>query len=229
MVGVVCVLAWGLLRNTPADMGLSMIGRMPGQEPSPPVDPGGARPFLVHLGCVYFLFGLTYIVYGTFIVTTMIDEYGFGQGLAGTFWSWVGFFSLFSGPVLGRVSDRFGRKAGLVSAYAIQTAAYLLAGLGAPLAGTAALYGSVVLYGLAAWSIPTIMTATIADRLGPAGTAKGFAFITFFVAIGQVAAPTLAGWLAEATGGFSLAYTLSGVLTLAAIGLTLRLRVEPRA
>jgi MFS family permease len=179
----------------------------------------------VHLGGIYFLFGLTYIVYGTFIVTTMVDRYGFGGGAAGRFWAWVGFFSLFSGTLLGKLSDRFTRKLGLVVAYAIQTTAYALAGLGL---GVTPLYFSVVLYGLAAWSIPTIMAATIADHLGPARAAAGFSFITFFFAAGQVLGPVGAGALADFTGGFELSYTLSACFTLAAIGLTLLLKPAPK-
>jgi MFS family permease len=166
------------------------------------------------------MFGLTYIIYGTFVVTTMVDEFGFGQGAAGRFWAWVGFFSLFSGTLAGKLSDLRGRRLGLAAAFAMQTAAYLLAGLGkSPLP----LYLSVGLYGLSAWSVPAVMTALVADRLGPERTAGGFAFITFFLAAGQVAGPALAGVMADALGGFRPAYTLSALITALAVYLAMRL------
>jgi MFS family permease len=84
----------------------------------------------------------------------------------------------------------------------------------------------VVLFGLAAWSIPTIMTATVADRLGPARTALGFSFITFFFAVGQVIGPTAAGALADVTGSFTMAYALSAVLTVTGAGLVAFLRIR---
>lgn len=183
-------------------------------------DPG-SRNTLLHLGAVYFLFGCTYIVYATFIVTTMVDARGYSGDVAGRFWAWVGFFSLFSGPLFGRISDRFSRRVGFVAVFGVQTVAYLLAGLGT---GTAALYASIVLYGLAVWSVPTIMSATVADRVGPARAAGGFAFVTFFFAVGQVIGPTAAGWLADITGGFALSYTLSACLTTLAAVLALFLR-----
>ena len=69
---------------------------------------GGA--LLLRLGLLYFAFGATFMVFGTFIVTTMVRDYGFSEAQAGGAWSWVGFCSLFSGVVFGAVSDRIGRK-----------------------------------------------------------------------------------------------------------------------
>lgn len=215
--------AWLVLLENPGLMGLAPVGQDPATPPSPApplAAPARERAFLVRLGVVYALFGLTYIVYGTFIVTTLVDQFGFPQDTAGRFWSCVGLFSLFSGLVIGRFSDRRGRRPGLAAAFAMQTAAYLLAGLGkSPLP----LYLSVGLYGLSAWSVPTVVTAMVADRLGMARMAGGFAFITFFFAAGQVAGPALAGVLADALGGFQPAYTLSACATALAAFLALRL------
>lgn len=206
-------LATLLLRNQPSDMGLSSLGSL-GRRPAPPQTTSrftpAERTVIVRLGLLYFIFGITYITYATFIVTTLVDEHGMAQSSAGRFWAVVGLCSVFSGPLFGRLSDRFSRKAGLMAALAVQTAAYLLAGLGA---GIVPLYLSVGLFGLAAWSIPTIMTAAIADRLGTARTATGFAAITFFFAVGQVIAPVAAGYLADVTGSFSQSYAASGLLT----------------
>ncbi len=230
----VCAVAWAALRDDPAAMGLSMLGETPppvkeraravAAHHAPPADPAARRrerATLLHLGALYFLFGCTYIVYATFIVTTLVDEHGMSGNVAGRFWAWVGLFSLFSGPLFGRISDRMTRRAGFMAVFGTQTAAYLLAGLGG---GTAALYASIFLYGIAVWAIPTIMSATVADRLGPVRAAGGFAFVTFFFAVGQVIGPTGAGWLADLTGGFTLSYALSAGLTLLGGVLALFLR-----
>jgi MFS family permease len=229
LAGLVCVAlaaAWLVLRESPGVMGLAPVGEA-GRDPAappfpapPPSVPAKERAFLVRLGLVYALFGLTYIIYGTFIVTTLVDEFAFPQAAAGRFWSCVGLFSMFSGALIGKFSDRRGRRLGLAAAFAMQTAAYLLAGLGA---SALPLYLSVGLYGLSAWSVPTVMTAMVADRLGTERMAGGFAFITFFLAAGQVAGPALAGVLADAQGSFQPAYTLSAALTALAVWLALRL------
>lgn len=219
---LLCLLAGLLLRNKPEDLGLQMLGRATpasrghktGRLPGPPDDRSDRR-FLLYLGGIYSLFGFTYIIYGTFFVTTLVDGHGFAEQLAGKFWAIVGAVSLVSGPLFGKISDSFGRKAGLMATFIVQSAAYVLAGLhldGPPL------YASVLLYGVAVWSIPTVVSATVADRLGPARTAKGFAFVTFFFALGQVVGPTVAGWLADLTGDFSSSYLLAaGLVGLAAI------------
>lgn len=146
----ICAVAALLLRNAPEDMGLEMLGKRTPKvtTPRPPahVDEKADRRFLIHLGCIYSLFGFTYIIYGTFFVTTLIEGHGFPEHLAGRFWAFVGLFSLISGALFGKISDAFGRKTGLIATFAVQTAAYVLAGMhvaGAPL------YASVVLYGIA--------------------------------------------------------------------------------
>ena len=94
-----------------------------------PSEHRGDGTLLLRLGLLYLAFGATFMVYGTFIVTTMVREYGFSEAKAGLYWSWAGFFSLFSGLAFGMISDRIGRKYGLALVFAVQSAAYLLAGV----------------------------------------------------------------------------------------------------
>ena len=103
------------LRNHPGDVGLEPVGR-----PIPLSDEQfvtrehrGDGMVLLRLGLLYLAFGATFMVYGTFIITTMVKEFGFSEATAGFYWSWVGFFSLFSGVGFGMLSDRIGRKWGL--------------------------------------------------------------------------------------------------------------------
>ncbi|NOR49575.1 MAG: YbfB/YjiJ family MFS transporter, partial [Desulfuromonadales bacterium] len=162
------------------------------------------------LGVLYFIFGATYVIYGTFIVTTMVEEYAYAEAGAGLFWSWVGFFSLFSGTIFGLLSDKIGRKGGIMVVFSVQTLAYLLAGSNL---GTVALFGSVVLYGVAVFALPAIMAAAVGDYLGKARAAAAFSMITFCFAIGQTLGPMVAGMVAEATGTFTGGYLASAVLT----------------
>ena len=100
----------------------------------------------------------------------------------------MGFFSLFSGPLFGTLSDRIGRKGGFMAVFAVQAVAYALASVDI---GMWALYLSIALYGIAAWSIPTIMTAAVGDYFGLAGAAAAFSIITFFFGAGQTLGPGL--------------------------------------
>ncbi len=216
IVLLLAVITSVLVRNEPEDVGLKPIGRQ-GSLSAVDLTPGqqtGSGRVLLLLGLLYLAFGLTYMVYGTFFVTSLVTEHGFAEKTAGQFWSWVGFFSLFSGVFFGSLSDHIGRRRGLMVVFAIQTCAYLLAGSGL---GAGALMLSVVLYGVTAWSIPAIMAAAVGDYLGVARAAAGFSLITFFFAGGQVCGPALAGLIAEHSGGFARPFLLSALVTFVAM------------
>ena len=216
LVLLIAVIAATLIRNTPEEKGLEPVGHAGTVEYDPSETKGhfSTTQILAYLGTLYFVFGATYVIYGTFIVTTMVEEYGFAEAVAGNLWSWVGFFSLFSGVVFGILSDRIGRKGGLIAVFAVQTAAYALAGSSL---GEKAIFVSVALYGVAAFAIPAIMAAAIGDYLGKARAAAGFSIITFCFALGQTLGPAVSGVIAESSGTFTVSYLASGGLTLAAI------------
>jgi len=216
IVTLVAVVAAVLVRNDPAEKGLSPVGLIKDAEYDPSTGKGQFSPLsiLTHLGGLYFIFGATYVIYGTFIVTTMVEEYAYAEASAGAFWSWVGFFSLFSGTVFGLLSDKMGRRGGLMTVFTVQTLAYLLAG---SRMGTMALFGSVVLYGVAVFAIPAIMAAAVGDYLGKARAAAAFSIITFCFAIGQTIGPAIAGMIAESTGTFTGTYLASACLTALAV------------
>lgn len=211
-----------VLSNRPADRALEPYG-MPAQATR--VDPGSkprsVRLVLAHLGAIYACYGFTYMIYTTFIVTTMVDERGLSAGSAGLVWSVVGFTSMASGALFGALSDRIGRRGGLMAASALQALSFAL--VAGPF-GTPALMASVVCFGLSAWSIPTIMAAAAGDYLGPERAAAGLAAVTLIFAIGQALGPVVGGALAEWWGGFGPGFGLCAVLALGAIALSGLLR-----
>jgi MFS family permease len=170
---------------------------------------------------VYACFGYTYAIYVTFVVTLLVRERGFSEGTAGLFWSTVGLLSLFSGPLFGAISDRAGRRAGLVAAFGTLLLAYVLAGASLP---RPALYASVACFGIAAWGIPSIMLAAVSDHVGPQHALGAFGFITFFFGMGQVAGPAVAGVLAERAHSFSSSFLMAAVVAGLAIALSQFLR-----
>jgi MFS family permease len=176
----------------------------------------GDRRVLLHLGLLYLAFGATFMVFGTFIVTTMVKDFHFTEARAGLYWSWVGLGSTVSGVAFGALSDRIGRKWGLALVFAVQSVAYGLVGF---TTGGEGLFVAIILYGLALFAIPTIMTAAVADYFGLTRAAATFAIVTLFFAIGQTLGPGAAGLIAKATGTFTTAYTLAALLTVcAAVG-----------
>jgi MFS family permease len=149
------------------------------------------------------------MVYGTFIVTTLVREYGFSEARAGMYWSWIGIFSLFSGVIFGTLSDRIGRKYGLSLAFAVQGSAYLLAGMKPE---SQWMIVSALLFGSAVFSIPAIMAASVGEYLGVHRAASAFSTVTIFFAAGQTVGPTIAGIIGKTTGSFTGAYLLAALL-----------------
>ncbi len=179
------------------------------------------KGIIYHLGAIYFLFGYTYVIYATFIVTTLVKERGFPEAVAGSFWSWVGLLSLASGPVFGTLSDKLGRKTGLMVVFFLQMLAYLLVATKLP---GVFLYLSIGFYGIVAWSIPSIMAAAIGDYVGAQKAGQAFGFVTFIFGLGQITGPAVAGVLAEKTGGFSGSFYMAAVFAALAVVLTAFLR-----
>ena len=217
------------LRNKPSDLGLA-----------PPESHGAAAGThgtghgrsdwtrsgsIYHLGAIYFLFGYTYVIYATFIVTTLVQERGMSEAVAGSFWSVVGLLSIFSGPVFGSISDKLGRKTGMIIVFCVQFLAYILVASGLP---GAFLYLSIFCFGLVAWSIPAIMAAAVGDYAGPENAAKALGFITLIFGLGQISGPAIAGVLAERSGSFSSSFFMAAALAGAAVLLAAALR-RPRA
>lgn len=219
----IAVVAGTLLRNDPKDIGLAPCGEDLSANAGATVQPhpGDRRRALLHLGAIYFFFGFTYVIYATFIVTTLVQERGFSEDTAGRFWFWVGFLSLFSGPVFGTLSDRAGRRIGLAAVFLLHGVAYLLAGLPLP---EPAIYLSIALFGFAAWSIPGIMAAAVGDYMGPVHAVAAFGTITFVFGMGQIAGPALAGLLAETTGSFATSYLMAAGMAGLALALSLTLK-----
>ncbi len=230
LVAGICAL---VLRNSPQECGLLPIGA----EPQTPrlheqrqttgmqsLSITALRRAILHCGAIYFLFGFTYVIYATFIVTTLIKEKGFSEAGAGNFWSWVGALSLISGPCFGMLSDRWGRRPVLMLVFAIQALAYLFIGL--PLSSFF-VYLSIACYGIVVWSVPTIMAALVGDYAGAERVAASFGFVTFIFGLGQISGPFLAGILAENSGSFSSSFLLAAGLAGTAVILSGFLSARP--
>ncbi|GAB4347439.1 MAG: YbfB/YjiJ family MFS transporter [Gammaproteobacteria bacterium] len=212
-----------LIRNRPAEVGLEPLGadaqgnsHRDGEIRHPRVG-----RIIAHLGMVYFAFGFTYVIYATFIVTTLVEERGFSEVLAGQFWMWVGMVSILSGPLFGTLSDRLGRKLALMMVFALHTVAYLFIALRLP---DSFAYFSIFLWGIGVWSIPSIMAAAVGDYLGAERAAAAFGTITLFFGVGQIVGPALAGVLADLTGTFAWSFAMAAAMTALAVVMSSALR-----
>jgi MFS family permease len=214
----IALLNYFFLRNRPEEKNLQPYGKV---VPLPPFSTSGSvkniytSRALWHLAAVFFTFGFSYIIYMQYFSAYLIHEAKIGVEKAGEYLMLMGVLSIFCGPFWGTVSDRIGRKYGLALVLLTQGTSYLLFGLiQSPLGYLA----STILFGLTAWSVPSIIAAAVGDTVGPrmAPAALGFTILIF--SVGQALAPPIGGRIADFTGSFTPAFILSAIV--AFIGMT---------
>ncbi|MCK5543352.1 MAG: MFS transporter [Desulfobacterales bacterium] len=222
IVLIVAFIVFLFLRNQPEDKGLLPVGQEERKniEKAPLKNKVSSLDWskvyrmkaLWYLGIVYFFYGLSYIIYVVFFAAYLVKEVGYSAAWAGGLWATVGGLSIFCGVLWGALSDRIGRDKGAALAYLVLGISYIVYALFKFEAG---FYLSAILFGLTAWSIPTIMAAAAGDLVGPRLAPAGLGFITLFFGIGQSLGPVLGGYLADVSNSFMLPFLVAGGISFA--------------
>lgn len=235
----IALLCYLLLRDRPEDLGLEQVGAptpLKSEGEQNPTSPSPSNPGpqssvtakkkpapslqwglvykvkeMWYLGLVYSAYGFSYVIYMTFFAAFLAQEILIDPGLVTNLWILVGGLSAFCGVIWGGISDRLGRKRGAALAYLVLGLSYLLFALFDTLP---AFYVSIFLFGLSAWSIPTIMAAAAGDYVGPRLAPAGVGFITLFFGIGQALGPYVGGYLKDVTGTFVFSFILATSVSL---------------
>ena len=227
----ISILAYLFIRSQPDEEGLIPIGSekaspkdlKPKEEKAKSIQWGLVYRVkeMWYLGFVYFMYGFSYIIYMTFFAAYLIKEMGLSQTQAGAIWALVGGLSIFCGVIWGGISDFLGRKYGSALAYLTLATAYAIFALVRTPIG---FYLSAVIFGLTAWSIPTIMAAAAGDYSGSRLAPAGLGFITLFFGIGQALGPAVGGYLADTTRSFFVPFLLASGVSLAGMVSSLYLK-----
>ena len=159
-------------------------------------------------GFLFFMFGMTAIMYMTFFVSAAVHKWSVSTEISGTFWAVLGITSLFSGPIFGMVSDKIGRYATLGILFALQACAHGLLAFSIP---STWLLVSAGLFGFSTWAVPSIMATLSAELFGTAHTARILGLVTLFFGIGQMIGPLAAGIVTDATNDFGVAFGFSSL------------------
>jgi MFS family permease len=229
----IALIAGLFIRSRPAELGLQPVGAEEIGNGAAAALPA-SKPLewnlvyrkgkMWYLGLVYSLYGFSYIIYMTFFAAYLIKEVGWSPAAASGLWALVGGISIFCGVLWGGISDRVGRGRGAALVYFFLALSYLALAL---LKSNLGFYGSAVLFGLCAWSIPTIMAATAGDFVGPRLAPAGLGFVTLFFAAGQAVGPWAGGYLADLTRSFTVPFVLAAGVSL--VGGLLALGLRPPA
>jgi len=172
--------------------------------PRSPATLGGLMPLLAG----YFLFGLGYIAYMTFIVA-LLRGGGYPQRTVAVFWAVLGTGAA-AGPLLWRrIIERLRGARGLALVMGM-----LAAGAALPVLtlSTAASIGSAVLFGCALLAVPTAITAVTRRHVLPGALTAALGLLTAGFAAGQLAGPLLTGALADTSGGIRFGLAVSAAL-----------------
>jgi len=216
-VFILAFVCYTFLRNSPKEKGLSMYGGEEEQKGEAKVTLFSAfrdvvvEPEIWKLGSVYFMYGFSYIIYLTFFVAYLTKEMNVAPVAAGRIFAVLGVFSIFCGVIWGWISDVLGRRYGSMFAYLTLALSYVVFAFWKDPTG---FYISAVVFGITAWSIPTIMAAASGDAVGGRLAPAGLGFATLFFGIGQALGPVIGGWLKDSTGTFTNAFILAAVVSL---------------
>lgn len=171
----------------------------------------------------YFMFGVGYIGYMTFIVT-LLREQGLSAGTVSAFYTLLGLGVVASSWIWAGLLQRSRGGQALAWLNALLAAAAALPLLWVhPVAAfvSGALFGAVFL------SVVASTTALVRHNLPAAAWAQGISAFTIVFAIGQIVGPTLVGWLSDGGGGLRLGLALSAAAL--ALGSALAARQRPLA
>lgn len=211
--GVLCVISFVVLRNRPSE-------RPPSERPvasplRPPMWPIFRSRYAWHLGSIYLIYGIAFMIYFTFFQKRLIGDLGFSSEIAGALFLLLGVGGTLSGVIWGAISDRVGRGRAMAATCILNAAAAMAFALW-PHVVVLALSG--FLLGLGALSMPSLIGASCGDEFGPVLASASLGFVTIFIGVGQAVGPYIGGLLGDLFSSFVPSYLLSaGVFFLGAV------------
>ncbi len=133
--------------------------------------------------------------------------------VAGLLTALFGFMQFIASPILGELSDMYGRKKLLMMGVGVLAASQLLFAVGVEFQILAILFISRAIAGVAGGNF-SIAQATIADITSPEKRARNFGLIGAAVGLGFIIGPFLGGMLVGTTGNPATPFIFAGLLGL---------------
>jgi len=183
------------------------------------LDPAGAAPTASapfewrQFACglvAYFLFGLGYIGYMTFVVT-LLREQRLGDGLISVFYALLGLAVIGSSWLWAGLLQRQRGGGAMRLLNALLAIATVLPVLSAH---PVAVFASGLLFGAVFLSVVASTTALVRHNAPPAAWPAGISAFTIVFAAGQIVGPTLVGWVADGAGGLARGLACSAAVLL---------------
>lgn len=131
--------------------------------------------------------------------------------IAGLVTALFGLMQFIAAPILGELSDAYGRKKLLTLGVGVLAISQIIFGFGIEIGSLALLLIARTIAGLAGANF-SIAQAAIADVSDPKDRAKNFGLIGAAFGVGFILGPVLGGWIAGITGDAASPFWLAGVL-----------------
>lgn len=208
---------------------LSAIALLAMRDISEPSTPGTHAPWpwrpCVPEFTAYFLFGLGYIAYMTFIVAWLRQSLNPTLSIAATtsiMWSLLGLMTLLAPWIWARVFN--GRRDGRPMA-ASMTVLAIGAALPLLVPNLAGLWLSAALVGSSVFMVPSAATGFVKTNLPKPAWGSALAVATSLFALGQTIGPVAAGWISDLSHSLSAGLAASTAILL--LGTLIALTQKP--
>ena len=189
--------------------------------------PGGAaspsiyrRAAVWRLALIFGLYGVSYIVYGTFFAAHL-ERHGLDAATAGRLWSLAGLVAIGSGLLGGALADRLGSSVALSLLFVLQGAGMATLALGD---GIGWFTVSALVYGISMWGFPAAITRACTGLVGPVLAPAALGMMATIFAVGQASGPVVAGLLADLTGSLAPGLLFGALADAAGLAVALWIR-----
>lgn len=160
----------------------------------------------------YGLFGFAVSTYTGFLVSALKDDRGFTSVHAILVSSLLG-GAMSVAVVIGRISDKIGRKRTIVTSIAVLA----LCALVVPWGTSSQISFSAILAGLLINGVGAVVGAYLGDHLTTTDVTSAMGILTLAMAIVQIIAPPIGGFIVDATGSFTATFVLAAALAVVAV------------
>jgi len=158
----------------------------------------------------YAMFAAVGAGFSPFLVRALQNDAGMTKAAAVSTFATMSLLAIPGAPLLGLLSDRFGRKPVMVVVLALAGAGTAVVAVGR---GGVAVTGTF-LFGAVWSSYPTLVATYVRDHTEARAFSEAFSTMTIFYGMAALCAPFLTGWVADTTGHFRTPYLGWSVLCL---------------
>lgn len=173
----------------------------------------------------YCMFGVGYIGYMTFVIA-LLKEQGMRPPMITVFYALLGLAVVASSRIWAGMLDRYKGGQSLAILNALLAVATLLPVL---TAAPVVVFASGMLFGAVFLSAVASTTALVRHNLPPAAWSAGISGFTTVFACGQIAGPTVVGWISDGPGGLQRGLVFSASALFVGALLASRQRALPGA